>query len=172
MSSNRNIYLIGFMGTGKSAVGRALSDRLALRFVDMDELIVDRAGKPIPRIFEEDGEPAFRALERQVAQDISGECGLVVATGGGVVLDPENMRDFYASGLVICLSANADVILQRVDGDTNRPLLSGTNEDKLRKMKGLIVKRQALYDAIPNQIDTSDLTVDEVVEQLVGLYGE
>ena len=172
MIAKHNVYLIGFMGTGKSAVGRATSDRLGLRFVDMDDLIVARAGKPIPRIFAEDGEPAFRALERQVAQDLSGQHGLVVATGGGVILNPENMQNFYSSGLVICLSAHPNTILDRVEGDTNRPLLSGSRCDKIEKMRGLLDKRLSLYDAVPHQIDTSNLTVSEVVEQLVDLYGE
>ncbi|MBL7115649.1 MAG: shikimate kinase [Kiritimatiellae bacterium] len=172
MIEKRNVYLIGFMGTGKSAVGRATSDRLNLQFLDMDDLIVHRAGKPIPRIFAEDGEPAFRALERQVAQDLSSKHGLIVATGGGVVLNPDNMQDFYSSGLVVCLSARPEIILQRVEGDTNRPLLSGSQSDKMSQMSRLMEQRQTLYDSVPDQIDTSDLTLDEVVEQLVLLYGE
>jgi shikimate kinase len=172
MERRPNIFLIGFMGTGKTTVGRALADQLELRFVDMDDVIVDRAGKSIPEIFAQDGEPAFRAIERQVAHDLSGEPGLVVATGGGVILDPDNMADFYAGGLVVCLSADADTILGRVEGDTNRPLLAGERDEKMAKMKALLETRQALYDAVPNQVDTTELTADGVAARVASLYQE
>jgi shikimate kinase len=170
MSAHSNMFLIGFMGTGKTTVGRALADRLRLRFVDMDDVIVDRAGKSIPEIFAEDGEPAFRALERQVAHDLSCEIGLVVATGGGVILDPANMEDFCSGGLVVCLSAHPDAVLDRVEGDTNRPLLAGERTEKRAKMVALLEKRQPLYGAVPNQVDTTDLTADEVVDRVASLY--
>jgi shikimate kinase len=163
-----NIVLVGFMGTGKTRIGQDLAKQLELDFVDMDDAIVERAGKPIPEIFADEGEPHFRMLEREVVMTLSSQAGCVVATGGGVVLNPDNISDFSKSGLVICLSASPEVILSRVEHDTNRPLLFA--DDKMEKIQTLLKSRQALYDAIPNQIDTSDLTADEVVSRIVALY--
>ena len=168
MADYRNIVLVGFMGTGKTHMGRELSERLGLAFVDMDDCIVERAGKPIPEIFADDGEAAFRAIERQIVVDLSAESGRVIATGGGVVLNADNIRDYSREGLVICLSATPELILARVEHDTNRPLLFA--DDKMEKIRTLLDSRQSLYDAIPNQIDTSALTADEVVERIVALY--
>ena len=168
MADYTNIVLVGFMGTGKTRIGQDVAKRLGLRFVDMDDCIVERAGKPIPEIFADDGEPHFRSIERQVVIDLAGETGHVIATGGGVVLNPDNIRDFNEQGLVICLSATPEVILERVQHDTNRPLLNA--DDKMAKIRGILDTRQPLYDAIPNQIDTSEMTVDDVVDRVVALY--
>ncbi len=168
MANYTNIILVGFMGTGKTRIGQEVAKRLGLEFVDMDDIIVERAGKPIPEIFADDGEPHFRSLERQVVIDLSEASGHVIATGGGVVLNPDNIRDYSDRGLVICLSATPEVILARVEHDTNRPLLNA--DDKMAKIRGILDTRQPLYDAIPNQVDTSDLTVDEVVDRVVTLY--
>ena len=168
MSNYTNIVLVGFMGTGKTRIGQDVAKRLGLEFIDMDDCIVERAGKPIPEIFADDGEPHFRAIERQVVVDLAGESGWVIATGGGVVLNPDNIRDYSSGGLVICLSATPEVILERVEHDTNRPLLY--TDDKMAKIQALLGSRQALYDAIPNQIDTSALTADEVADRIIALY--
>jgi shikimate kinase len=168
MSNSRNIILVGFMGTGKTHIGHELAKRLELKFLDMDDVIVERAGKPIPDIFANDGEAHFRAFERQLVIDLAEQTGLVVATGGGVVLNPDNVQDFSKRGLVICLSATPEVILSRVEHDTNRPLLNAG--DKMEKICALLASRQALYEAIPNQIDTSDLSVEAVVERILSLY--
>jgi shikimate kinase len=169
MTTQRNIYLIGFMGTGKTTTGRILASRLGMRFVDMDDLIVERAGKPVPRIFAEDGEPHFRALERAVAHELSQQAGWVVATGGGVVTNPGNLSDFAASGLTVCLTADPETILRRVAGDTNRPLLSGSRDEKMQKMQALLEKRRALYAAVPHQVDTSRLTPEAVASLVEAL---
>ena len=168
MTPYKNIVLFGFMGTGKTHIGQTLAKQLHLKFTDMDDVIVQRAGKPIPEIFANEGEPHFRALERQVVIDLSQESGYVIATGGGVVLNADNVRDFSETGLVVCLSATPEVILARVEHDTNRPLLH--TDDKMAKICTLLESRQALYDAVPNQIDTSDLSVTEVVERIQALW--
>ena len=165
MGDTANIYLLGFMGTGKTSVGKILAARLGMTFVDMDDIIVERTGKSIPEIFAEDGEPHFRKIEHDVAHDLSDRTGLVVATGGGVVMDSRNMADFYRSGTVICFSAVPEVILERVAGDSNRPLLAGDTAEKTAKMMPLLEKRRPLYGAIPNQVDTTGLTLDEVAER-------
>lgn len=172
MSENTNIYLVGFMGTGKTSVGKDLANRLGMDFVDMDDVIVQRAGKTIPEIFTEDGEPHFRTIERGVAHDLAAGTGLVVATGGGVVMDNRNMDDFYRSGSVVCLSASPETILKRVAEDTNRPLLAGDLEEKLAKILPLLEKRRRHYEAIPSRVDTSDLTIEEVVERILDLCSE
>ncbi len=170
MSGVSNIVLVGFMGTGKTTIGRAVAQRCGSRFVDMDDVIVERAGKAIPEIFRDDGEAGFRKIERKVAHDLANESGLVIATGGGVVLDPDNMADFTRTGTVICLSATPEAILARVQHDTNRPLLQ--EEDVLGKINALLEKRRALYDAIPNQIDTTLLTTEEVTDRIRALLSE
>ena len=125
------------------------------------------SGKSIPRIFAEDGEPHFRAAERDLVTELSARSGLVIAAGGGVVLDPDNISDFTRSGLVICLCATPESILDRVRHDTNRPLLAGS---KMEKIKQILTTRRALYNAIPNQIDTTSLTLEQVVQEIRTLY--
>ncbi|MBU4200989.1 MAG: shikimate kinase [Verrucomicrobia bacterium] len=160
-----NIILIGFMGTGKSAVGKRLAQALHYRFVDMDERIAARVGKPITRIFAEDGEPRFRTMERAMVQELAGKENLVVATGGGIVLNPDNIREFSQSGLVVCLSAAPDEILRRVGNSTHRPLLN--QPDPAAAIRDLLAQRQPLYDAIPCQVNTTGKTVEEVAERIV-----
>jgi len=164
----RNIVLIGFMGTGKTSVGHALASQLSLTFVDMDAIIEEREARPITEIFATDGEPYFRSVERALVQELAEQEGLVVGTGGGVVLNPDNISDFSASGLVVCLQATPETILDRVMHDTTRPLLAG--DDKMQKILGILEKRQALYEAIHHQLDTNGKTVEEVVEEICALY--
>ena len=118
-----NVILVGFMGTGKSATGLVLASRMKYRLVDMDAVIERRAGKKISKIFAEDGEAEFRQYERVLVQELAGRRGLVVAAGGGVVLNPDNLRDFSRTGVVVCLKASKDAILRRVRGHSHRPLL-------------------------------------------------
>jgi shikimate kinase len=163
-----NIVLVGFMGTGKTAVGRRLAGRLGLKYLDMDETIEERQGRSISAIFAEDGEPRFRELERELARELAVRSGLVIATGGGIVLNPENIADFERTGLVVCLRASPETILRRVGHKTHRPLLQG--EDKMKRITDILTRRAALYDAIAHQVDTDGLTVGEVTERIAALY--
>ncbi|MFH1477104.1 MAG: shikimate kinase [Verrucomicrobiota bacterium] len=175
MHSSFNIILVGFMGTGKTTVGRVLADRLKRVFVDMDVELEARAGKPIPKIFAEDGEPAFRRMERDLVVELSrqpvrhslgdGGRNLVVAAGGGVVLNPDNIRDFSATGRVICLKAAPDEILRRVSGSNHRPLLE--QGDKGERIRKLLMTRQPFYDAIPAQVDTTGKSVAGIVADVL-----
>ncbi|MDD4869977.1 MAG: shikimate kinase [Kiritimatiellae bacterium] len=167
-TSMQNIVLVGFMGTGKTSVGKLLASELKMTFLDMDDVIKERAGKPISRIFAEDGETYFRSLERTLVKDLSCKKGLVIATGGGIVLNPDNISDFTKTGLVVCLLATSETILKRVSGDTNRPLLSG--DDKMKKILNLMESRRHLYEAIPHKIDTTNLSLDNVVNQVIKLF--
>jgi len=163
-----NIVLVGFMGTGKTAVGELLAGQLGKTLVDMDSMIAEREGKSIPRIFAEDGEPRFRALERALVQELAGRTDLVVSTGGGIVLNAANVEDFARSGLVVCLTATAETILERVGDDTNRPLLAV--EDKLGKIKELLAVRQSYYDAVPCQLATDGKSPAAVAAEICALY--
>ncbi len=129
--NKRNIVLVGFMGTGKTTVGRLLSKQTGMPLVDMDSMIEERAGKAITKIFAEDGEAHFRTLERAIVRELSAKGGQVVSTGGGIVLDPDNIPDYEKSGLVVCLLASAETILERVRHDDTRPLLAGDKQEKI-----------------------------------------
>ncbi|MCS7040296.1 MAG: AAA family ATPase, partial [Caldilineales bacterium] len=113
-ASPPNLVLTGFMGTGKTAVGRAVAARLGRPFVDMDEWIARRAGMSIAEIFARQGEGAFRAMEAELVRELAGQRGLVIATGGGALVDPTNRETFCRTGLVICLTASVEAILARV----------------------------------------------------------
>ena len=120
MSVRHNVVLIGFMGTGKTAVGRALAARLGLAFVDTDAVVEERDGRPVARIFAEDGEERFRRLESEAVASAGDRDGTVIATGGGVVLRPENMARLRRHGMVVALRAAPEAIVARV-GDGCRP---------------------------------------------------
>lgn len=168
MQTKPNIVLMGFMGTGKTSVGKKLAATLNLRFVDMDQIIEERAGKPITRIFAEEGEPHFRSLERALVVELAAQGGQVIACGGGVVLNPDNIRDYSHSGLVVCLTATPELIFQRTASATHRPLLE--QQDRLQRIKDLLEKRRALYASIPHQVDTVAQTPDQVAEAILNLY--
>ncbi len=164
----RNIVLVGFMGTGKTTVGKLLSDHTGMPLVDMDALIAQQAGKTINDIFAQDGEAHFRALERQMAQTLSTRQDQVVSTGGGIVLNPDNIADFQSSGLVVCLLASAETVLDRVRHDTSRPLLAGDKEARILR---LLESRKPLYEAIEHKIATDGLDPSAIARRIIDLYG-
>ena len=155
------------MGTGKTVTGRVLAERTGMELVDMDAIIEERAGKPISEIFATDGEAGFRKLERALAHELAQRNELIISTGGGVVLDPDNMTDFQKNGLVVCLTASPATIFQRLENDTTRPLLSG---DKKEQISGILETRQPLYDAIEHQIDGDSLDPSGRADAILRLY--
>jgi shikimate kinase len=161
-----NVVLTGFMGTGKTTVGRLLAAHLGYEFVDTDTVIVGRHG-PIPAIFAEHGEDEFRRIEREVATVLAGRSGLVVSTGGRMLLDPANAEALGATGRVFCLTASVDTIVGRVapDGDAaGRPLLAG---GAVRgRITELLAERAAGYAAF-EQVVTDGRTPDEIVDDIV-----
>ncbi|MBM4152411.1 MAG: shikimate kinase [Kiritimatiellaceae bacterium] len=163
----QNIILIGFMGTGKTATGRVLATRTGMPWIDMDERIEQRQQKTISEIFAQNGEPAFRAMERELVQELSQLTGYIISTGGGVVLNPDNISDFEKTGLVVCLTASPETILQRLETDTSRPLLSG---DRKNQSVTLLEKRKPLYNAIPHQINSDRLNPEERADAILTLY--
>ena len=162
-----NLVLVGFMGTGKTEVSREFAGRFGMRYLSIDKMIEEREGMSIRDIFKEKGEEYFREVEKNIIKEISNMDGLVIDAGGGVVLDSENMENLNNSGVVICLKARPEVILDRMENKTDRPLLNV--EDKLTKINEILDSRRVYYDKIEKSIDTSDLTIDEVVEQVKSL---
>jgi len=161
----RTIVLTGFMGTGKTEVGSRLAIRLGRAFIDTDELVERRAGKTIARIFADSGEAAFRAFEREAIAEAAERTGAVIAVGGGAVLDPTNVERLRAAGVLVCLTARPETILQRVGDVARRPLLAG--EDPRASIDRLLAERRAAYEAAADlTVDTSDRSVDEVVVEI------
>jgi shikimate kinase len=160
-----NIILTGFMATGKSAVGRRLATILGRRFVDTDELIVARQGCSVADIFRVHGEACFRRLEAEVARELALAEGLVVATGGKMLLDPENAEVLGRTGRIFCLTAEPKAILARVEADTEsrRPLLE--TEDRLARITALLKARAAGY-ACFEAIDTTGKSPEEIAREI------
>lgn len=154
------------MGTGKSAVGKLLAERLGRPFVDLDRKIEKDVGRAVARIFAEEGEAGFRKREREAVRQAAALEGCVVATGGGVMMDEENVRLLKGSGWLVCLTANPDVILRRtVPGLHNRPLLSGG--EPRERIEALLKLRAPFYARADVAVETSDRPVKEIVEEVL-----
>ena len=162
-----SIALIGFMGTGKTAVGKALAKKLGREFIEMDSLIEQEAGKTIPEIFQQDGEITFRELEIEVTRQVSLKKNVVIACGGGVVLNKINIDRLKQECLIVYLTASPGVILKRTLADkTERPLLK--NPDRVRRIKELLKFRRPFYErAADLKVATSRLDIDSVAEQII-----
>ena len=162
-----SIALIGFMGTGKTVVGKALAETLGKEFIELDTLIEQKAGKTILEIFRQDGEVRFRELEIEVAREVSGKKNAVIACGGGLVLNKINIDRMREECVIIYLTASPGVILKRTSGDENeRPLLKAS--DRELRVKELLRFRQPFYErAADIKIDTSKLDINSVAEQIM-----
>lgn len=163
----KNIILVGFMGTGKTTVGKALARRLKMKFVDMDDLVEGQEGMKIPDIFASKGEPYFRSVEKDVAKEVSAQSGLVIAAGGGALIDEENVNNLKSSGVMVCLTATADKIFERIKAHTHRPLLNVS--DSKEKISELLAKRADYYARADYRIDTSRISVEEVVDKILNI---
>ncbi len=162
------IVLIGFMGTGKSVVGCRLAERLGLSFVDVDDAIEEAAGLPIPEIFASEGESGFRRRERDLIASLATRRDCVIATGGGAVLDPENVRNLRAGALTVCLQAEPTVILGRIGADAQRPLLQ--TPDRLARIRELLEQRASAYAQADLTVETSGSDVEEIVDRIVRYF--
>lgn len=165
----KNVVLIGFMGTGKSRVGQMISRKLGMKFVDTDDLIVERAQMSIPDIFAKFGEPRFREIEEQVVADVAKRESQVIATGGGVPLCSANMENLKKNGVVICLVASPETIYRRTLYGGDRPLLDAA--DKLEQIRSLLESRETYYDAADFQVETSGRPASAVAREIVDIYG-
>jgi shikimate kinase/3-dehydroquinate synthase len=164
--AKQNIFLVGLMGSGKTTVGRALAKRLNLRFIDSDAEIESRTGAPIPLIFEIEGEASFRQREADVIADMTAQQGIVLATGGGAVLDARSRRYLRERGTVVYLRASVNSILQRTSHDRNRPLLQ--TADPRQRLEELSVQREPLYREVAHMtIDTGRPNVQWLVQSIL-----
>ncbi len=153
------------MGTGKSAVGRRLSASMGYDFVDTDRVIEQRKQKTIAGIFSDCGEAEFRRMESEVVRELSRQTGCVIATGGGVALNSDNLAQLRQGGILVALQARPEVILKRVGRRVGeRPLLRGA--DPLSRIQSLLADRAACYRDVDLTIDTSDLSTEEVVRRI------
>ncbi|MDB6148832.1 MAG: aroK [Chthoniobacter sp.] len=161
-----NFVLIGFMGSGKSSIGRLIAGRLGYRFVDTDALVVRRAGQEIVDIFATHGEAHFRDLETAALESLAGEAHCVIATGGGIVVRERNHALLRRLGFVVLLTATEDVIFERVSRNSKRPLLQTANPRAT--ISEMLAARAPLYEAAAQwMLDTSDLSHREAAEALI-----
>ncbi|WP_094093499.1 shikimate kinase [Paenibacillus physcomitrellae] len=166
LPEQENWILIGMMGTGKSTVAELLAHKTGRKLVDLDAEIVKAAGCPIPEIFERQGEAAFRQLESVVLARILEDKPVILATGGGAVLNPDNCRLMLDKGWVVALKADADTILRRVGEDSNRPLLAGGARERILR---LLEERKNAYDFAHCTVDTFALEPEQVAAHILML---
>ena len=156
----QNLILIGFMGTGKSSVGKRIAASLGFRFVDTDAMVVEAAGKVISDIFADEGEEHFRDLETAALREAAQSGNQVIATGGGIILREENRDVLARAGHVVWLKCDPETILARVSRNTARPLVQ--TENPLETIRNLLGQREAFYRAAASEeVNTSELTLDE-----------
>lgn len=166
------LVVIGFMGTGKSRVGRLAAERLGWRFADSDREIAAAAGKSIAEIFAADGEQRFRIHERAVIAALAADPRpMVIATGGGALASEENFTALRRSGMIVCLAARPEVIAERLKRSSEpRPKLAEGGKPLLERIVELLAERAATYARADATVDTSDLTIDEAADRLVAIF--
>lgn len=162
MNDLPNLVLTGFMGTGKTAAGRYASQLTGLPFVDTDLLIVREVEMPIQDFFRVHGEKEFRRIERDVCASVAGKRGQVISTGGGMLIDPDNLAVMQKNGVVICLWTSAAELRRRLTGDLSRPLAND--------WEALLEKRQPIYEAMPDQIYTGQKLPQQVAQEAVEIW--
>jgi shikimate kinase len=157
----RRVVLVGFMGAGKTTVGRLLADELGFRFVDLDERIVARTGRTVAAIFAEDGEAAFRALEREAARAEAGSVDVVIAAGGGAVLDPATRAALYEGATSVWLRCARDTLLARIPADGSRPLAANR-----ATIGALLSEREPIYRRADLVVDTTSAAPRDTAREL------
>lgn len=168
MKKKPNIIITGFMGTGKTTVGKIISNKLNFIFLDIDELIEKTTGMKISEIFKKFGENRFRDIETEMVKIVIKKRGQVISTGGGVVLREENLHNLKKSGIIFCLTASPNTIFERTKGCKDRPLLQVDNpQDKIKK---LMNERRPFYEKAGIIINTDGLTASEVADRMIKEY--
>lgn len=162
---NPPVFLVGFMGSGKTRTGKLLAKRLGWHWLDLDERIVEVAGKTIPEIFSRDGEAAFRSLERDCLRKVLSENSTVISCGGGIVTQAENLQELLNQPRVVCLRIQPETVFRRVGNDPRRPLLQRT--DAMEQIRKLMRARSVFYDQFKYQIDVDRLRTSEVVNRII-----
>ncbi len=163
---HETITVAGFMGTGKSTVGQLVAARLDFEFVDTDAVIEARTGKTIAEIFASDGEPTFRALEAAVCAELVNATQRVIAVGGGALVNPSVQKVMVDHSLVICLTCDLDMIIQRVGDAPARPLFSVDRE----KLARLLASRAGHYASLPFHVNTTELSPEQAAEEVIRLW--
>ena len=161
----KNIALVGFMGTGKTTIAALLARELHAAYVDIDKMIEEKEGMMIVDIFSRKGEGYFRKVEKDIVAQITSHNGKIIACGGGVVLDEENVHNLKRNGVMICLEATAEVILRRTKNYEHRPLLNV--DDPRLKIEDMLEERRPYYAKADYSIDTSGLSTAEVVGKIL-----
>lgn len=168
MQNNRrmvNIALIGFMGTGKTSVGRLVAEQLHFEYLDTDEMIQTATGKTIAEIFSTLGEPAFRALEEKAVAELAGKTQTIISAGGGLPVNPNNLASLKTHALIVCLWASPAKIWERVRNQTHRPLLH--DPDPQKKIHELLATREPFYKQADILLNTESRSLREVAQQVV-----
>ncbi|WP_461480500.1 shikimate kinase AroK [Porticoccus sp.] len=165
MTKPNNVFLVGPMGAGKTTIGRLLAKNLSLKFVDLDAEIEKRCGADIPWIFDVEGEPGFRKRESLLLEELTGSEGILLATGGGAVIDPGNRRFLKERGCVVYLCASATQLLERTSHDRSRPLLQV--DDPLAVLTRLMAERDPLYREVADLIVETERKKPQVVAESV-----
>lgn len=166
----KNIVLVGFMGTGKTAVAKEIARKLGMQFINTDDIIEKKAGMPIDDIFTRKGESCFRQLEREVMMEVSASNYSVIDTGGGAVINELNVRDMKMEGILFCLNATVDEIFKRIGNETHRPLLNVS--DPIEQINYLLKKRMLYYKRADYQIDTTGRSVKDIAEEIMDIYSK
>ena len=161
-----NVILTGFMGTGKTSLGKLLATRLGRPFIDIDKKIETEQKLSIPKIFKEFGEEHFRALEKSAVKELSERRGLVIATGGGTIKDEENLRLLKSSGVLICLTTEPEEIFNRTARRGERPVLDGGGDERLETIKKLLAERKKFYDCAEYQVDTTEWSPIQIIDDI------
>ena len=161
-----NVILTGFMGTGKSSLGKLLATKLGRPFVDIDKKIEAEQKLSIPKIFERFGEEHFRKLEKVAVKELSERRGLVIATGGGTIKDEENLRLLKNSGVLICLTTEPEEIFNRTARRGERPVLDGGGNERLETIKKLLAERKPFYDRADYQVDTTNWSPIQIIDDI------
>ncbi|MFH1644933.1 MAG: shikimate kinase [Candidatus Omnitrophota bacterium] len=167
MKKNKNIVIVGFMGTGKTEVSKLLAKVLRRQRLCIDDMIELKEGKTIDKIFSQNGEPYFRKVESEIVLSVSKDENAVIDAGGGVVIDENNVRNLKKNGVIVCLSANPEVIYERTKGHKHRPLLN--NDNPISKITELLAERKDYYNRADFIIDTSNISLNEVVDAIVAV---
>lgn len=167
-----NLILTGFMGTGKTSLGKLLAEKLGRGFVDLDQKIEQDTGLSIPQIFEMYGEKYFRELEKKAVAEVSQRRNLVIATGGGTVKDEENISMLKSSGMMICLTTEPEEIFRRTERRGERPVLDESAEDRLATIKKLLAEREKFYAQADYTVDTTDWSPLQIMNDICKHFRE